>query len=440
MNNKTNRQFDLIFWSDIPILSPRIQELLLKQQQNEEEGLRFLVVYNYAQEDLRRRNVFQEVFYADFCLCRGDDNHKDNNNNNLTTLPPCPDSSSSLLFGHSIDVNKTYEYQRINNGKPFDIFLSSTDRKIKAHNPKGKVPPTLFVRPTFLRAVTLWSETYPQYVLIPFPGVTLLPSKQQQLLLLLQSTQQTSYTNHSIEEEIFPLKVCHPATPTMESTCPQQCQKGSYDPSNGGEEIDHHRYPYLFDSFDRLCKSTHPDAMGRKRPFGGLCSCETTCFTPSAASFITTTGGGGSSSTGTSTVTMRTNPWPWKNENERQKYAPYWNDPDQHRDKILVPYKTELAKRMRFPEYWTYKPRFPCDFNNSSGNSRNKIVDGITRQQSPPPLIGGDFSFHLMFFPDAKLILCGIPKVCHHSCGVLSVFLSIRLGGVGLAVENRIDR
>jgi len=395
-HNTTNprHHFDLIFWSDIPILSQPIDQ----QQRQQEEGYRFLVVYTTEKED-RLDNVFLEVFFADFRLCYKNKNDDSQNSYNNVTLPPCPDV---LSFGHPVDLDQIYEYQRIK-GQSYDIFVSIPLGTNDKSTEGKRSHPTLVFRPDLLQAVTLWSETYQQYFLIPFPST--LPTKQK------------SKTKHS--QQGLPLKICHPLSDTMKSTCPQRCPKGSYLESSNGGKIDN-RYPYLLDSFDKLCKSTHPEGSGRKRPFGGLCGCETTCFTPLAvsATISTTTPTSAveknlttiATNNDTTSIVTRTNPWPWKNESERQQYAPYWNDPDQHREKIFLHNRRERTRREKLPAYWTYKPRFACDFNDTSRN------DSSLQPTPEPPPIGGDFSFHLMFFPEAKMIFCGIPKVCHRYC------------------------
>jgi hypothetical protein len=203
------------------------------------------------------------------------------------------------------------EFQRIKE-KDF-VFLS----------PKVRRFPNL-INPESLSAVTFWSEEHQQHVQFPFPS-TLTPT------------------------------YCHPVM-----SCPERCPRQPRD------------HPYLFDTHDRICKSTHPDATPPKRHFGGVCGCTSTCFTPEAVALNTT--------------------WPWKDEAQRALFDPYWNDTFKHYTLIQSKYEA-LKQRRLLPPYSRYEARFSC------------------YEDEVPPPIASDFSHHLLFFPEAKLIFCGIPKV-----------------------------
>lgn len=216
-----------------------------------------------------------------------------------------------LLFNQS-ELASLKEYQRIQ-GKNFHLVSPKVQRK-RADR---------LIWPRKLRAVTFWSQQHQQHV-------------------------RFTYT-HSLRPE-----PCYP--------CPQECPRQPAD------------YPYMFDPRDRLCKSTHPDAMPPKRRFGGRCGCASTCHTPEAVAHHSI--------------------WPWKNETERNFFDPYWNNTAKKR-KQAQEQSHGQKQRLESPSYSSYQARFPC--NN------------ITNTEIPLP-IAADFSHHLFYMPQIKLIFCGIPK------------------------------
>ena len=238
--------------------------------------------------------------------------NSNSNNKVSTTTIPCP---SFLSFNDTELANMT-EYRQRFEGKHFQLLF-----------PRGTQPRDAFLNRKLLQAATFWSEEYQQHVRFPFRG------------------------------RLTPMS-CRRST-----SCPDRCPRHPRE----------HRY--VFDTKDRVCKSSHPDALPPNRSFGGPCTCVTTCYTPDAVAFSTT--------------------WPWKSETERAFFAPYWNDTVQYRKQILMPMAEEKQRRRMLP-HSTYQARFSCPEHE---------------HEIEPPPAAGDFSHHLMFFPQAKLIFCGIPKV-----------------------------
>lgn len=273
------RNFDMIFWSETPIIS--------KNASTSD----FFVVHTYRRDSTKASlRGFQDVFRVAFRVCN-------------TTCPQFKTLSSKQLSG----IKK---YRRIK-GKKLEIL-----------SPKAETDRELF-RPEKLSAVTFWSEKHQRHIRFAYHG------------------------------NLDP-KYCHPSI-----SCPERCPQ---------EPLEH---PYMFDTRDRICKSTHPEAMPPQRTFGGPCGCTSTCYTPNAVTYKST--------------------WPWKNKAQRDSFAPYWNDPALHSSLIDTRKKrAELRHQLPFSRY---EARFSC----------NKTI-------IPPPIVG-DFKSHLIFFPEAKLIFCGIPKV-----------------------------
>jgi hypothetical protein len=156
-------------------------------------------------------------------------------------------------------------------------------------------------------------------------------------------------------------------------TCPNKCPRNPPPPSNEEEQEHPYEYRDMWDSIDFLCKTSDPAATPQKRKYGGACWCESTCFTPQAAALNST--------------------WPWKSQEQQEFFHPILNGanftPQQHQKKCKEKRKTKTNSS-------TYEARFGCQ------PSHNATL---------PCPIYGDFSHHLFFIPDAKLIFCGIPKV-----------------------------
>ncbi len=146
--------------------------------------------------------------------------------------------------------------------------------------------------------------------------------------------------------------------------CPRKCPQNHY----------HLEYPYHFDAEDKLCKSSHPDAIPPRRRYGGKCNCESTCFTPEAGEYNST--------------------WPWKNETEQDRFFPHWNDSAGIQNTPRF-YKQIKSHRLESSPYLRYQLRFPCTVDNTP---------------TPRPIFD-DYHHHLFFIPEAKMIFCGIPKV-----------------------------
>jgi len=138
--------------------------------------------------------------------------------------------------------------------------------------------------------------------------------------------------------------------PCRGAACPKTCPRPPQVPVT-----------YFWDSMDALCK--HP-----KPPVGYMrqCSCTTTCHTPA--------------------LHVSNSTWPWKSEMESDAF-PTSRGTCKHIHK---------QQRKALGANWS-KPHFSC------ANSREDI-------QIPCPVFS-DFSDHLFFVPQAKLIFCGIPKV-----------------------------
>lgn len=210
------------------------------------------------------------------------------------------------------------EFQRIKD-KAFEIFSPTVHDRKNVINQKS------------LKAVTFWSQAEQDHVRFTYPS------------------------NLEVQS-------CRPS-----SACPKACPR---EPPE---------FPYMFDPIDRVCKSTHPDALPPNRAYGGYCWCESTCFTPEAVAYNTT--------------------WPWKNESERDFFDPYWNELSKRRT-LEAASNRNFQQRRTYPDS-KYEAQFACN-----------------RTEIPPP-IAGAFSHHLFFLPEAKLIFCGIPKVsrcCHFCC------------------------
>jgi hypothetical protein len=147
--------------------------------------------------------------------------------------------------------------------------------------------------------------------------------------------------------------------------CPNSCPENRQEPDL--------MYPYLQDPEDKICKSSHPDSIPPKRKFGGACGCGGTCYTEVAGAINST--------------------WPWKDVAEREFFIPHWNDWATTKN-ISGLYQKMHFQRREQKRYRTYQARFGCP------NQTSSLV----------PILG-DFSHHLFFVPEAKLVFCGIPKV-----------------------------
>jgi hypothetical protein len=176
-----------------------------------------------------------------------------------------------------------------------------------------------------------------------------------------------SYWSDSCQTHIsanYTSKVIHEEACGLGSVCPKQCPR-------------HNIYPDKWDRMDRSCKSSDPATMPPLRNHGGPCSCKSTCYTPQA--------------------TEPNSTWPWKDEAELRFYHPKSDDQTGKTE-----YKLILANGRLERKEQTYDVRYDCP--------KNASID----QQSPidlPPAIHADFSHHLYFIPQGKLIFCGIPKV-----------------------------
>jgi len=290
-----------------------------------------MFVYTYPKAPRSPFQGFQEVFEVDFRFCNNPTSTMTKMRNMMNMMmTTCPE----ILTLNLTELDEIKEYQRVKD-KQLKLYASQT-RRIRKNDSVIKGEDFTFV--------TIWSEAHERHVRIPYPSI-----------------------------HFRSIGMCTP-----ERTCPQRCPSPI---SVGGRRED---YPYLFDSRDRLCKSTHPNALPPNRLYGGSCSCGSTCFTPEATGEIS------------ENVT-----WPWKNETERQFYAPYWNDTVRHNRRIVRQYTTLKSQRTTLP-YSTCEARFSCPADEYNGTQSSS---------SPPPPIASDFGHHLMFFPEAKLIFCGIPKV-----------------------------
>eukprot|EP00934_Nitzschia_sp_Nitz4_P008448 Nitzschia sp. Nitz4//scaffold5_size260463//239997//241394//NITZ4_001030-RA/size260463-processed-gene-0.409-mRNA-1//-1//CDS//3329555484//8438//frame0 len=141
--------------------------------------------------------------------------------------------------------------------------------------------------------------------------------------------------------------------------CPEKC------PEN--DQLVDSAYPYIRDWHDGLCKSSQPEAIPPARPFGGPCGCDTTCFTPQAVKLNST--------------------WPWESAAEREAFHP-----------------PEKEGVMECP------PEHTLSWVDSTVGTRKFDCSGTGKVSLNCDLYY-DFSHHLLFFPKAKLIFCGIPKV-----------------------------
>jgi hypothetical protein len=155
------------------------------------------------------------------------------------------------------------------------------------------------------------------------------------------------------------------ATNDNNNDCPFQCSA----PTN------QKAFPYKWDRFDHLCKSSDPQALPPLRKYGGECSCAATCFTKQAGQL--------------------NSPWPWKNASQRAFFHP----PIQPKLKLRHQQRYQRGRQLR-KKHNHYVSRFGTDYCNST-----------SKPFKLPYEFFSDFQHHFFFLPDAKLLFCGIPKV-----------------------------
>lgn len=118
---------------------------------------------------------------------------------------------------------------------------------------------------------------------------------------------------------------------------------------------------YFYDTEDGLCKlqSSSPSPAGP-------CSCYSTCFTPS---------------------TVHSGIFPWRSKRQQAEFTPSPNGKQANQE------CHRRWERDREGDKFLFEKRFSCS---------NKALDTCSQI--------GSWSHHLFFFPEAKLIFCGIPK------------------------------
>ena len=156
----------------------------------------------------------------------------------------------------------------------------------------------------------------------------------------------------------------------LDDSGPEACPKSC--PQNRERRDQEH--PFMYDTHDGMCRSSHPDALPPNKSHGGPCWYESTCFTPEA--------------------TILNSSWPWKDERERLQYYPeYSKEESRSIDKM----RRECKKRSKDLQHYKYEARFECNMQeNSSGELQCPAY--------------GMFEHHVFFIPKAKLIFFGIPK------------------------------
>lgn len=272
-------------------------------------------------EYLQKMISMEQVLTVDFRLCRSTDNAEE------LSLPPCRYFSRNEV---ELDLNqwqvKGVRKYNENIGRVLNIYypIMNVTIKERRHLLKSVFDVT--------KAATVWSSELKQHVSLHYLW---------------------NYTY---------LRTCKVLKDSREA-CPKACEENI-----GGEN---QAYPYMLDTFDFTCKSSHPSTLPPIRPFGGSCNLKTTCFTPEASALNST--------------------WPWKDEKERSKFYPNYYD-EKIRKKVRQELQNCHKMRHRKPQS-SYEARFAC-----------------TSQSKAPCPIYGAFEHHLFFIPKAKLIFCGIPK------------------------------
>jgi hypothetical protein len=147
--------------------------------------------------------------------------------------------------------------------------------------------------------------------------------------------------------------------------CPKDCSDKQKETNSS--------FPYFWDAHDGLCRSSNPFFL-EKYSDGYACGCKSVCFTPGAVE-----------------DTDEARYWPWQNKSERDLYIRDDATTQQRIAKLIRKGKAIRTYHQKFSEHI---PRFDCQ------NATTKV---------PLPLWAG-FDHHLLFFPQAKLIFCGIPK------------------------------
>ena len=147
-----------------------------------------------------------------------------------------------------------------------------------------------------------------------------------------------------------------------EKRCPEYCQPQDH-------------VNYAWDNIDHMCKPTLAKTRPPYRPFGGACTCESTCFTPEASQLETS--------------------YPWKSHAQRDFFYPEQRG---HVDEFrLNATKPELHPCYKERKSQSIQARYAC-----------KTDKNATLELTCP--IHAAALHHLLFIPEFKLIYCGVPK------------------------------